>query len=383
MKKNKKYRVVFTGGGTGGHVFPLVSVIRHLKKIMPEEELEIYYIAPYDKISQEYIKKEGVAVKYISSGKIRRYSGGLLHNIIDVLFKIPLGIVQSFFHLYIISPELVFSKGGYGSLPVVLNAKLFQIPIILHESDAVSGKTNQLLQGFATEIFTSFPNTEQVDPRKKFVAGNPIREELTEGSAEKGRELFQIKSDKPVLFVMGGSQGSQKINELFLSIITGFLNEFEVIHQCGENNYKKIYTESEALIGDPQLKERYHLVPFFDEEQLKNGYAVADLVISRAGSGSIFEIAANGKAGLFLPLPDAAQNHQLKNAYAYSSAGAGVVLEEENLSSNFFLGKIKELFSPIEQIKNMEQSAKNFARPRAGFIIATYIKEYLVREREE
>lgn len=377
----KNYKIIFTGGGTGGHVFPLVAVIRELKKIMENDKLDIFYIGPSDKISKEYIGNEGVNIRYIHSGKIRRYSSGLLQNIVDVLFKIPLGIIQSFFYIFIISPDLIFSKGGYGSLPVVLMAKLFQVPIILHESDAILGGSNNFLQKLSTEVFTSFAKTEKVDPKKAFVAGNPIRKELIQGDKEEGRELFKITSEKPVLLIIGGSQGSERINELFLSAITGFLNDFEVIHQCGENNYKKVYTESQALLSKEEHKKRYHPYAFFDENHLKNGYAVADLIISRAGSGSIFEIAANGRASVLLPLPEAAQNHQVKNAYAYASSRSGIVLEEENLSSNFFLGKIKELFSPIEQIKNMEINAKDFSRPRAAFIVATYIKEYLIREK--
>ncbi len=377
----KKYKIIFTGGGTGGHVFPLVAIIRELKKIMIDEDLDVFYIGPSDKISKEYIAREKVNIRYIHSGKIRRYSSGLLQNIIDILFKIPLGIIQSFFYIFIISPDLIFSKGGYGSLPVVLMAKLFQVPVILHESDAILGGSNQFLQKLSTEVFVSFANTEKTDPKKIFVVGNPIRKELIEGDKEKGRELFKLSSEKPVLLIIGGSQGSERINELFLSAITGFLNDFEVIHQCGENNYKKVYTESQALLSSEEHKNNYHPYPFFDEEQIKNAYAVADLIISRAGSGSIFEIAANGKASVLLPLPESAQNHQVKNAYAYASSRAGIVLEQENLSSNFFLSKIKELFSPIEQIRNMEVNAKDFSRIRAAFIIATYIKEYLIREK--
>ncbi len=375
----KKYKIIFTGGGTGGHVFPLVAIIRDLKKLLTEEDLEIFYIGPADKISKEYITKEGVHIKYIHSGKIRRYSSGIPQNIIDVMFRIPLGIIQSFFYVFTISPDLIFSKGGYGSLPVVLMARLFQVPVILHESDAILGGANQFLQKFAAEIFTSFAKTEKADPKKIFVVGNPIRRELTEGTREQGRELFKITTEKPVLLIIGGSQGSERINDLFLSAITGFLNDFEVIHQCGEKNYKKVYAESQALLSNEDHKKSYHPYPFFDEEQSKNAYAMADLIISRAGSGSIFEIAANKKASALLPLPESAQNHQVKNAYAYSSTKSGIVLEQENLSSNFFLGKVKELFSPIEQIRNMEINAKEFARPRASYIIATYIKEYLIR----
>ncbi len=377
----KKYKIVFTGGGTGGHVFPLVAILRELKKMIPEEKIDIYYIGPKDGLSKEYIEKEGVNIKYIHTGKLRRYVGvkAIIENIKDIFFRVPLGIIQSFMHLYIFSPDLIFGKGGYGSFPVILTAKVFQVPVILHESDAIVGAANQFLQKFSTEVFVSFPNTESVLNQKMFVVGNPIREEVVGGKRERGVELFKITDDKPVLLILGGSQGSERINDLFLSASTGFLENFQVIHQCGKNNYKNVLAESSATIKE-ELKSRYFLKDFFNEEELAAAYKVADFVISRAGSGSIFEIAANGKASALLPLPESAQNHQVKNAYNYASSSAGVVFEEENLSSHFFLEKIKELFSPIEQVRIMERNALNFARPRAAFIVASYLKEYLSRE---
>ncbi len=377
----KKYKIVFTGGGTGGHVFPLVAILRELKKMIPVEKIDIYYIGPKDGLSKEYIEKEGVNIKYIHTGKLRRYAGAkaIIENIKDIFFRVPLGIIQSFIHLYIFSPDLIFGKGGYGSFPVILTAKVFQIPVILHESDAIVGAANQFLQKFSTEVFVSFPNTESVLNQKMFVVGNPIREEVVGGSRERGVELFKVTDEKPVLLILGGSQGSERINDLFLSASTGFLENFQVIHQCGKNNHKNVLAESSATIKE-ELKSRYFLKDFFNEEELAAAYKVADFVISRAGSGSIFEIAANGKASALLPLTESAQNHQVKNAYNYASSSAGIVFEEENLSSHFFLEKIKELFSPIEQVRIMERNALNFARPRAAFIVASYLKEYLSRE---
>jgi UDP-N-acetylglucosamine--N-acetylmuramyl-(pentapeptide) pyrophosphoryl-undecaprenol N-acetylglucosamine transferase len=378
MEKTKKQKIVFTGGGTGGHIFPLVAIIRELKNIFPKDSLEIYYIGPKDVLVENYIKKEGVEIRYIKTGKMRRYLTGksIIQNILDIFFRIPFGVIQSFFYLYIFSPDLVFGKGGYGSLPVILIAKLFNIPIILHESDAVAGAVNQFLQKMSTEIFVSFPKTEKIINTKMFVIGNPVRKEILEGKKEEAKKIFNLKSEKPLILILGGSQGSERINNLFLSSSSGFLEKFEILHQCGSNNYKQVLAESAVAIKE-ELKPEYHLFPFFDEEQLAHAYAAADLIISRAGSGSIFEIAAVGKGGVLLPLPEAAQNHQLKNAYAYAATGSGVVFEEGNMSHHFFLEKIKELFSPIEQIRAMEKNTKNFARPRAGFVTASYLKEYL------
>ncbi len=381
MEKQKKYKIIFTGGGTGGHIFPLVTIIRELKKIIPQELLDIYYIGPKDSLSEKYMNKENVDIRYIYTGKMRRYMGGraMLENFIDIFFRIPIGIIQAFFYLYIFSPDLIFGKGGYGSFPIILTAKVFQVPVILHESDAVLGATNQFLQKISTEIFVSFPKTEKIINNKMFVVGNPVREEILGGNKEKAKEIFKLNGEKPVILILGGSQGSERINDLFLSSASPFLENFQVIHQCGTNNYQQISAESKATIKE-NLKKNYHLVSFLDEEELSHAYALADLVVSRSGSGSIFEIAAVGKGGVLLPLPEAAQQHQLKNAYAYASAGAGVVFEEENMSPHFFLEKIKELFSPIEQIRIMERNAKNFAKPRAGFVVASYLKEYLMKK---
>ncbi len=378
---NKKYKIVFTGGGTGGHVFPLIAIIRDLKKIIPQESLALYYIGPKDSLSEKYMKEEGVEIRYVRTGKIRRYFEGkaIFHNIADIFFKIPIGIIQSFFYLYTFSPDLIFGKGGHGSFPIVITAKIFQIPVILHESDAVIGAANEFLQKLSTEIITSFPRTENVISSKMLTLGNPIRKEILEGSKEKGKELFNITGEKPVILILGGSQGSERINDLFLSASPGFLEKFEIIHQCGDNNYKQVLAESSATIKE-ELQKYYHLFPFLSEDQLPHAYAVSDFIISRAGSGSIFEIAAVGKGSALLPLSESAQNHQVKNAYNYSSVGASIVFEEQNISSHFFLEKIKELFSPIEQLRNMERNTQSFARPRASFVIASYIKEYLTKE---
>jgi len=379
-EETKQYKIVFTGGGTGGHIFPLVAIIRELKSMFPEESLDIYYIGPEDNLSKEYMEVEGVKIKYVSTGKLRRYGGfkPIMQNFVDIFFRIPLGIIKAFTNLYAISPDLIFGKGGYGSFPVILSARIFEIPVFLHESDVVVGAANQFLQRFSTEVFTSFPKTEKINKEKMMAVGNPIRKSVTSGDKESAKKLFGLSASKPVILILGGSQGSERINDIFLSASTGILEKFEVLHQCGKNNYDQVFAEANATIKE-DLRKNYSVYPFFNEEELAHAYAIADLVVSRAGSGSIFEISAVGKAGVFLPIGEAAQNHQVKNAYAYSSAKTSIVLEEENLSSHFFLSKIEELFSPIDQIRNMEKNAKNFARPRAGYIIAAYIKEYLIR----
>jgi UDP-N-acetylglucosamine--N-acetylmuramyl-(pentapeptide) pyrophosphoryl-undecaprenol N-acetylglucosamine transferase len=379
-KNQKQIKIVFTAGGTGGHIFPLVAIIRELKNIIPKDtDVVLYYIGPKNKLSEEYIKKEGVIMKDIFAGKLRRYNDplSLLKNFVDIFIKTPVGVIQSFFYLYFISPDLIFSKGGYGSVPVVLSTFFFKTPVFFHESDAVPGRANQFLQRFACEIFTSFPNTEGI-PRNKIInVGNPIRTEVIGGSEEEARKIFKLKKEKPVILIMGGSQGSERVNEIFISIANELLTDFQVIHQCGDLNYKQVLAESDALINK-ELRSDYHLFSFLNEEQLRGAYKISDLVVSRAGSGNIFEISANTKASFLLPLPGSAQDHQVKNAYSYAKTGATIVLEEGNFTPRFFLGKVRELFYPREQIKIMEENAKKFARPQSAYVIASYIKEYLI-----
>jgi UDP-N-acetylglucosamine--N-acetylmuramyl-(pentapeptide) pyrophosphoryl-undecaprenol N-acetylglucosamine transferase len=378
-KKEKQIKIVFTAGGTGGHIFPLVAIIRELKNILPKEvDFVFYYIGPKNKLSEDYIKKEGVVMKNIFAGKLRRYNNPLaiLQNFVDLFIKTPIGIVQSFFYLYFISPDVIFSKGGYGSVPVVLSTFFLRTPVFFHESDAVPGKANQFLQRFACEIFTSFPDTIGIPKNKIINVGNPIRTEVIGGSKEEAKKIFKLNEDKPVILIMGGSQGSERVNEIFISIANELLKDFQVIHQCGDLNHKQALAEADALI-DKELRSNYHLFSFLNEEQLRNAYKVSDLVVSRAGSGNIFEISANAKASILLPLSGSAQDHQVKNAYSYARTGATIVFEEGNFTPRFFLGKVRELFYPIEQIRIMEENAKKFARPQSAYVTASYIKEYL------
>jgi UDP-N-acetylglucosamine--N-acetylmuramyl-(pentapeptide) pyrophosphoryl-undecaprenol N-acetylglucosamine transferase len=182
-----------------------------------------------------------------------------------------------------------------------------------------------------------------------------------------------------VILILGGSQGAQRINDVVLAILPELLKNFELIHQCGESNFKSIVSESEVLISGSSSEKYYHISPFLREEELRNAYKIADLIVSRAGSGSIFEIAAAGKPSILIPLQEAAQNHQIKNAYRYAEGGATLVIEEKNLTPRFFLEKIKYLFFRPEELEIMGNKALEFSKPRAAKIIAEYIVNYLLQ----
>ncbi len=370
-------KVLFAGGGTGGHTFPIIAVARELKRMDPS--LDLYFIGPKRGVDPKLFEKEGIKVKTILSGKMRRYGGfgPTISNLVDILFRIPIGTIQSFIYLFVLSPDAIFSKGGYGAIPPTLAAKILQIPIFLHESDIAPGMANKFLSRFALEIFISFPKTEFFPVEKIILVGNPVREHLFNPPSKKEiADHIDLKGEKPVILIIGGSQGSERINDLILQILPQLLSTFEIIHQCGSANYKNISVESDFLIPE-DLKESYHLFPFLDEDGLRSAYHSADIIVSRAGAGSIFEIAAVGRPSILIPLSESAQNHQAKNAQSYSDMGCTLVIEEENLTPHFFLQKIVALMKSPSVRQNMANQTARFSKPRSARIIAEYIIEFL------
>jgi UDP-N-acetylglucosamine--N-acetylmuramyl-(pentapeptide) pyrophosphoryl-undecaprenol N-acetylglucosamine transferase len=375
-------KILFTGGGTGGHIFPLVSIVREIRRIYPKKpasqqggDLEFYYLGPKDDFGLILLSQEDFVIKTIVSGKIRRYFS--FKNFIDIIFKIPLGIIQSFFLLLTIKPDLIFSKGGSGSIAVTYSARFLRIPVLLHESDVVPGLSNQTTAKWAKKIFISFPKTEYFDPERTTLTGNPIRKEILDGDKNVAAEMFNLTLSKPVLLIMGGSQGAEAINDFVLRIINDLLKDYEIIHITGRENVKQITAEAQ-VVEEKDLDKYYHPFGFLDEEKIKHAYKAADMIISRSGSGSIFEIAAVGKPSILIPLASAAGNHQSKNASAYAETGAALVFEQENLTPNFFIDNLKLLFLHPEKLESMKQAALGFAKPLAARAIAREILEYLM-----
>lgn len=373
-------KIVFTGGGSGGHIYPIISIVRELKLIYLESSIDILFIGPKDKRYVESLKEEGIIVKPVLSGKLRRYSGftPFFQNIFDLGFKIPFGFLQSFFILIFNRPKLIFSKGGYGAIGTTLAAKVLKIPVFLHESDVIIGMANSKIARFATKIFTSFENTEGLSNGNVVLVGNPLREGSCSGNKEEAKKLFNIRTNNPVVLIMGGSLGSVRINNEIFEVAGSLLKNFELIHQTGKKNFENLKKEL-SIILSAEEQTKYHLYPFLNEEYIKNAYALADIVITRSGSGTIFQLAGCGKPSILIPLPESAQNHQVKNAYAYSKTGAALVIEENNFNSHYFLKFLIDLMNNEEKLTKLSQSALAFSRPDASKIIAQHINEYLLK----
>lgn len=362
-------KILFTGGGTGGHLMPILAVAEQIKILSSagEKKPEFLFIGP-DSFFNEAVINFGIPVKKIRAYKLRRYWSV---KTFTEFINLPIGIIQSLWHVYWFMPDAVFAKGGYASFPVVFAAWIYRIPVIIHESDSVAGLANIISSKFANKVAIAFESAGAFfSPKKIVLTGNPIRKEILEGNKDRAREEFFLKSGLPVVFVIGGSQGSQKINEILLQSVEKIAAKAQVIHQCGIENYEEIREEVSSW-SMPHL-ENYHVIPFL-RENIRDAYAASDIIVSRAGANSISEIIAVGRPAILIPLPTSASDHQMKNAYYFSSRGAAIMLEEANLTPNLLFDTIFGILENKEKQMQMIRAARALAMPDAAKNIAEEI----------
>ena len=320
-------RIVLTGGGTAGHVTPNLALAEELTA----RGYELRYIGSYEGIEKTLITDAGIPYKGISSGKLRRYMN--LKNLSDP-FRVLKGIGEAKKILKIWRPDVIFSKGGFVAVPVVLAAKKLKIPVVIHESDMTPGLANRICLPTAVRVCCNFPETLKSLPEGKAVlTGCPIRKELLSGSAEAGRAFTGLTGEKPVLMIIGGSLGSVKINTVVREALPQLLQEFQVIHLCGRGNLAPV----------PEGTEGYVQYEYISEE-LKDLFALADLAVSRAGANAICELAALRKPNLLIPLSaEASRGDQLLNAESFRKQGFSSVLQEEDLTADSLVTAIKNV----------------------------------------
>ena len=368
-----KKRILIVGGGSGGHVYPLIAVAESLKQKASEKGVELEVLALGEgPFMQRAFRESGIPLRGIVSVKMRRYFD--LRNIIDFL-KFPLGFFQSLWHIFWFMPDAVLTKGGLSTLMPAFVAKLYFIPLYIHESDAIPGLANRVLGKIADKVFLSFEAAKKYFKANKGVLmGNPVRKELFGKDKEMGLSAFGFNSSLPTILIVPGSQGARRINQAILEVLVELVNKFQVIHQCGESQYRGVRTEADQLIKegkgeyDVLIQERYQPHPFFNTDQLSLAYAAADVVISRAGAANIFEIAQLGKPVILIPIEKSANDHQLANALELSKYGASVI-EEPNLTSHIIINQLEFLLKP-EHYKEISEKLKTFATPQAADAIA-------------
>ena len=335
--------IVLTGGGTAGHVTPNIALIPRLKEL----GYTISYIGSYEGIEKKLIEELGIPYYGISSGKLRRYFD--LKNFSDP-FRVLKGFSQARKILKDLKPDVVFSKGGFVTVPVVIAAKRLKIPALIHESDMTPGLANKLCLSSASKICCNFPETVNNLPADKAVlTGTPIRQELLSGNAENGRKFCGFTADKPVLMVIGGSLGAASVNDNVRKILPELLKDFQVVHLCGKGK------TDESLKGTTGYVQYEYI-----QDELPDLFAMADVVISRAGANAICEISALKKPNLLIPLSaNASRGDQILNARSFEHQGFSMVMEEEELTDEKLLAAVHKLYDSREDFINaMNQSSQ-------------------------
>ena len=339
-------KIILTGGGTAGHVTPNLALLPALR----EEDFEIHYIGSYNGIERRLIEAASIPYDGISSGKLRRYFD--LKNFSD-----PLRVLKGYFEARKLmkkyKPDIVFSKGGFVAVPVVLAAKHYKVPVIIHESDMTPGLANKICIPAASKVCCNFPETLKYLPEDKAVlTGSPIREELLHGDRLAGLQYAHLSADRPVILIIGGSLGSVAVNQAIRGILPELLKTFQVVHLCGKGNLDTSLSNTPGYVQYEYIKQ-----------ELADLFALADIVVSRAGANAICELLELRKPNLLIPLSAAAsRGDQILNAKSFQKQGFSEVLQEEELTPEVLLSSILSLYENRQKyISAMEHSAASNA----------------------
>lgn len=361
-------KIVITGAG-GGHFYPLLAVVERVYKeafVQKIVQPEVYFISdnPYD---EKALFELHIKFIQIPAGKLHVYPS---FETVTGLFKTALGVVKAILTLYRLYPDVVFAKGGYASFPVLFAARVLSIPVFVHESDTIPGRTTKWAGKFASRIAISYPEAAPFYPKNNLaLTGQPIRD------ASIPPETFKRpygEKDRPVLLVVGGSQGSQAINDAIIKALPDLLNSYDIVHQTGTNNLEDIKVYTTSLLKDHPFKDRYFVEGFIDVSLF---YPKVDLAITRAGS-MIFEIALWKLPMIIIPIPESISRDQRSNAYAAAALGVATVIEESNLSSTVLLNEIKRILDNKTVYEKMSNNSKAFENSREA---ATVIAREVIR----
>jgi len=369
-------KIVFTGGGTGGHFYPLIAIAESVRKASHEQHLikpQLFYIAP-TAFDEEALFENEIRFIACPAGKWRRYFS--LQNFTD-LFVSAAGLFSALITLFSLFPDVVVSKGGYASVPVTLAAKFLGIPVIIHESDAKPGRANLMASKFARRIAVTFSETAVHFPEKvrSRVArtGIPIRSLIMQPEKEGAHAHFGLDASLPTILILGGSSGAERVNDVVLQALPELTAFANVVHQTGKNLFKTAETTAKVVLRGAEHPERYHPFAYLNALSMRRAAGAADLVISRAGMTAIAEIALWKKPSILIPIPEAVSHDQRTNAYAYSRTGAATVLEEGNLTGHILLSEAHRILTNPDIAADMVDKTTAFANADAGKVIAEEI----------
>lgn len=365
-------KFVFTGGGSGGHFYPLIAVAEEIRIIERENRLvpsKLYYLAP-EEYNHDALFQNDITFIKIPAGKLRRYIS--FKNFTD-LFVTLWGTLKALITLFRIYPDAIFSKGGFASVPITIAAKILHIPLIIHESDAKPGRANLLASKWAKRIAISFPEAagywDKKVQDKIAYTGTPIRRALHDLDVAGGRELLNINDDLPVILVVTGSLGSQYINQVIVDALPQLLPHTHIIHQTGKNHIEDVKKRASVILYNKEYESRYHPTPYLSSDALEQAASIASVIISRSGATAIAEFALWGKPSILIPIPENISHDQRTNAYTYAKGGGAVVLEQANMSAGILATQALSIAKSVEKQEAMSKAASAFARRDAGRVI--------------
>jgi UDP-N-acetylglucosamine--N-acetylmuramyl-(pentapeptide) pyrophosphoryl-undecaprenol N-acetylglucosamine transferase len=366
-------KIVFTGGGTGGHFYPIIAVAEAVREVARERRLiapSMYYIGP-KAIDQEALFENQIGFVAVPAGKMRRYMS--FKNFTDLFVTVG-GYFKALMTLFQIYPDVVVSKGGYASVPTVLAAATLRIPILIHDSDAKPGRANLLAAPYATRIAVAFDSARSYFPKKvqnKIARiGIPIRRELAYVDPTGAVEELGLERGLPTVFILGGSSGSARINETILSALPDLVSFANVIHQTGKDHFTAVESTAKVILEKSAHAERYHAFPYLSVLSIRRAAGAATVVVSRAGATAISEISLWRKPAILIPIPESISHDQRTNAYAYARTGAAVVLEEANMTPHVLSSEVRRIASDPAVAAEMSRKGADFANPEAARMIA-------------
>jgi UDP-N-acetylglucosamine--N-acetylmuramyl-(pentapeptide) pyrophosphoryl-undecaprenol N-acetylglucosamine transferase len=369
-------KIVLTGGGTGGHFYPLIAVAEALEDIATERTLiepELYYLGPRPFDNRALAEH---AIRYIpaTAGKLRNYAS--IWNIFDI-FKTGWGILQSIPKLFSIYPDVVLSTGGYAAYPTLWAARLLAIPVVIYDADANPGRVSLWSAGFARNIAIAHPEAAERYPKKLYAKmariGHPIRKEIVNPAREGGHEFLKLDPSVPTIAILGGSQGAETINNAVLDALPELVMRYNVVHQTGNAHHADVKNVASVVLKDSAHYDRYRSFGLLNTLALRMMAGITSVVVSRAGSGSIFEIAAWGIPAILIPIPEDISRDQTENAFSYARAGAGVVIEQRNLAPHVLVAEVDRLMADETKRATMSEAAHQFARPDAAQKLAEVV----------
>lgn len=356
-----------TGGGTGGHLYPALAVAEALKKL--QREAEIFFVGSNRGIEAKEVPEAGLPFRGLDTIGFPRRLG---FRSIRAAWSFCRAILAAREILREVKPHVVFSTGGYASAPVVVAARWERIPVVIHEQNSIPGLTNRMTSRFAAEVFLAFAMARRFFPRRGHLrlSGNPLREQVTTGSAARALRLFRLEENRRTVLVFGGSQGARSINEAFCDALPHFAGrtDLQFLVQTGQDDYDRVVGRCREV--EVKLWARRFIADMGD------AYALADLAVCRAGAMTISELAACGLPAVLIPLPHATQNHQARNAEMLSEAGAAVIIDDAHLDGEELARTIDELLSDSRRLREMSVNALRSARPEAAEKVARALLKY-------